>query len=68
MYLHVERKCFLSSYLLTCLFLSRLLIKYEIDIHVRYNLQYNYRSVLFMVNTFYQKQIEKEVQYPIFDL
>ena len=55
-------------FLLTCLFLSRLLIKYEIDIHVRYNLQYNYRSVLFMVNTFYQKQIEKEVQYPIFDL
>ena len=74
--LHLQRKCFLSSYLhvsLTCLFLSRLLIKYEIDIHVCYNLQnnffyQNYRSVLFMVNNFTKNKLEKEIQYPILEL
>ena len=74
--LHLQRKC-LSSYLhvsLTCLFLSRLLIKYEIDIHVRYILltiqlfYQNYRSVLFMVNNFTKNKLEKEIQYPILEL
>ena len=60
-------------FLLTCLFLSRLLIKYEIDIHVCYNLQnnffyQNYRSVLFMVNNFTKNKLEKEIQYPILEL
>ena len=64
--LHVQRKCFLSSYLLTCLFLSRLLIKYEIDIHVRYgtyNLQYNFFLSELPISTFYSKQFyQKQVR------
>ena len=48
------------SYLPTCLFLSRLLIKYEIDIHVRYNLQYNFFLSELPISTFYSKQFYQE--------
>ena len=50
-------------FLLTCLFLSRLLIKYEIDIHVRYNLQYNFFLSELPISTFYGKQFyQKQVR------
>ena len=70
--LHLQRKC-LSSYLhvsLTCLFLSRLLIKYEIDIHVRYILLtiQLFLSELpistFYGKQFYQKQVRKRNTIP----